>query len=149
MRRLFLVWAVLCAAAAGHAQGGDQAAIRAVLGAQVAAWNRADVTAFMQGYEDSPETIFIGASVRKGYLPILKRYEKDYSTAAQMGTLSFSSIDVRLLPASCGPMEYALVTGHFHLVRTQKGAGAKDDGIFSLVWRKGAHGWKIVLDHTS
>ena len=35
------------------------------------------------------------------------------------------------------------------LERTQKGEAKKDDGIFSLVWRKGAQGWKIVLDHTS
>jgi ketosteroid isomerase-like protein len=41
------------------------------------------------------------------------------------------------------------VTGNFHLERKQQGPGTKDDGIFSLVWRKGSQGWKIVLDHTS
>jgi len=53
------------------------------------------------------------------------------------------------LPGSCGKAEFALVTGRFHLERTQKGESKKDDGIFSLVWRKGPQGWKIVLDHTS
>jgi ketosteroid isomerase-like protein len=42
-----------------------------------------------------------------------------------------------------------VVTGSFHLERTAKGEAKKDDGNFSLVWRKGPQGWKIVLDHTS
>ena len=56
---------------------------------------------------------------------------------------------LRLLPVSCGQTEYALVTGKFHLERKARGEATKDDGIFSLVWRKGPRGWKIVLDHTS
>jgi uncharacterized protein (TIGR02246 family) len=148
MRR-FLLILMMCAAVAACAQSSDEAAVRAVMDAQVAAWNRGDVAAFMQGYENSPETTFIGATVRKGYEPILERYKRDYSTTAQMGTLTFSRIDVRLLPGSCGAEEYAVVTGNFHLERKQQGPGTKDDGIFSLVWRKGPQGWKIVLDHTS
>jgi ketosteroid isomerase-like protein len=66
-----------------------------------------------------------------------------------MGTLSFTNLEVRLLPCSCGKTEFAVVTGNFHLERKAKGEAKKDDGIFSLVWRKGPHGWKIVLDHTS
>jgi len=128
---------------------GDEAAIRAALDEQTAAWNRADITAFMQTYEDSPETTFIGASVRRGYEPILERYKKAYTTRAQMGTLTFNKIEVRLLPGSCGSVELAVVTGAFHLERKTRGEAKKDDGIFSLVWRKGPQGWKIVLDHTS
>jgi ketosteroid isomerase-like protein len=66
-----------------------------------------------------------------------------------MGTLSYSDLDVRLLPDGCGKNEIALVTGKFHLERAAHGAAKKDDGIFSLVWRKGPQGWKIILDHTS
>jgi len=66
-----------------------------------------------------------------------------------MGTLSFGDLEIRLLPCSCGSVEYAVVTGKFHLERSAKGEAKKDDGIFSLVWRKGPNGWKIVLDHTS
>jgi ketosteroid isomerase-like protein len=127
----------------------DESAIRAAIAAQTVAWNRADIDGFMQGYEDSPETTFIGASVGKGYRPILERYKKAYSTPEQMGTLSFTELDVRLLPGACGKSELALVTGRFHLERTAKSAATKDDGIFSLVWRKGPQGWKIILDHTS
>jgi ketosteroid isomerase-like protein len=141
----------LGAAHAAHAQApvNDEAAIRAAIAAQAGAWNRADIPAFMQVYEDSPETAFIGATLHKGYGPILERYSKAYSNAAQMGVLTFSNVEVRLLSSSCGMIEFAVVTGNFHLERTAKGEAKKDDGIFSLVWRKGPQGWKIVLDHTS
>jgi len=127
----------------------EAASIRAVLTAQVNAWNQADIPAFMATYEDSPETTFVGADVHKGFASILERYKKSYSTKEQMGTLTFHDLDVRLLPTAKGEVEYAVVTGHFHLERTAKGEAKKDDGIFSLVWHKGPGGWKIVLDHTS
>lgn len=133
-----------------HAQAGaDAATIRAAITAQVEAWNRADIPAFMQAYEHSPETTFIGMTIGKGYEKILERYQKNYTTREQMGTLTFSDVEVRMLPGSCGKPEFAVVTGRFHLERSQKGEAKKDDGIFSLVWRKGPQGWKIVLDHTS
>ena len=151
MRHLILVLVLVCAAAIAQPQNptGDIAAIRAVITEQTAAWNRGDITAFMHGYENSPDTTFVGISVRKGYDPILKRYQANYTSAAQMGTLSFTNLDVRLSPSSCGSVEYAVVTGNFHLERAQKGAATRDDGIFSLVWRKGPQRWKIVLDRTS
>jgi ketosteroid isomerase-like protein len=127
----------------------DEAAIRAAIATQVEAWNRADIPAFMETYENSSETVFIGVHLRKGYGPILERYKASYTTPAQMGTLSFKDIDVRLMPSSCGTVELAVVTGSFHLERSAKGPAIKDDGIFSLVWRKGLQGWKIILDHTS
>jgi uncharacterized protein (TIGR02246 family) len=150
MRRILLLPVFfLCISVHVFSQSADETAIRAVMAAQAAAWNRADIPAFMQAYENSPQTTFIGSVVRKGYEPILERYRTAYTNAAQMGALSFTNIEVRLLPDACGTVEYAVVTGNFHLDRTQKGAAAKDDGIFSLVWRKGPQGWKIVLDHTS
>jgi len=127
----------------------DRKAIESVIGAQVDAWNRADVPAFMQAYENSPETTFIGAKLRKGYGPILERYKSAYTTPEQMGKLTFGDVEIRLLPSSGGKVEYAVVTGTFHLERAAHGEAKKDDGIFSLVWRKGPQGWKIILDHTS
>ncbi len=136
-------------AAASAGPKDEAAAIRAVLQAQVAAWNRADIPGFMASYEDSPETTFVGTTVAKGFQKILERYRKNYTTQEQMGVLTFSELDVRLLPGSNGKAEYAVVTGHFHLERTAKGEAKKDDGIFSLVWHKSVGGWKILLDHTS
>ena len=150
----FLAAGCLTASAQAKPASPDESAlaissIHAELDMQAEAWNRADVEAFMKTYEDSPETLFIGKTVRKGYQPILERYKKAYSTKEQMGKLTFSDVDVRLLPAACGKAELALVTGKFHLERTAKGEATLDDGIFSLVWRKGPKGWKIILDHTS
>jgi ketosteroid isomerase-like protein len=125
------------------------AIIPAAIQTQADAWNRADIPAFMETYENSPDTTFVGLTVRKGYDTILQRYRQGYSTPDQMGHLTFSNIEVRLLPSSCGSPEYAVVTGNFHLDRTTHGDAKKDDGIFSLVWHRGPNGWKIVLDHTS
>jgi ketosteroid isomerase-like protein len=141
--------AALSAGAGSRAQESDEGTIRTALAAQAEAWNRGDVPGFMQSYEHSPETTFIGVNIGKGYERILERYQKNYTTREQMGTLTFNDLEVRMLPGSCGKAEFAVVTGRFHLERTQKGEAKKDDGIFSLVWRKGPQGWKIVLDHTS
>src|SRR5580698_2663202 len=122
MRRLTILLLIVVGASV-HAQtsGGDEAAIRSVIAMQVAAWNRADIPAFMQTYENSPETTFVGSTVRKGYEPILERYKQAYATPEQMGKLTFSNLEVRLLPGVCGAVEYAAVTGNFHLERTTRG----------------------------
>jgi ketosteroid isomerase-like protein len=154
MRRLFLCLVLIFAAVAAGAQPAsdsqaDRKAIETAISAQADAWNRADIPTFMQTYENSPETTFIGATQRKGYGPILERYTKAYTTPEQMGKLTFGNLEIRLLPTSSGAVEYAVVTGTFHLERAAHGEAKKDDGIFSLVWRKGPQGWKIILDHTS
>jgi len=146
---LLALWTTTPVHSQSATDSSDERAIRGAIYAQAEAWNRGDIPAFMQSYEQSPETTFIGAHIGKGYEKILERYQKSYSTREQMGTLTFSDVEVRMLPGSCGKAEFAVVTGRFHLERTQKGEATKDDGIFSLVWRKGPHGWKIVLDHTS
>jgi ketosteroid isomerase-like protein len=150
---LFMAWVCIGALPVGGQSpaeaAADEGAIRAAIKAQSEAWNRADISTFMQAYEDANDTTFIGATLRKGYQPIRQRYLMSYTTSEQMGKLTFGELDVRLLPASCGKTEFAVVTGKFHLERAAKGEAKKDDGIFSLVWRKGPHGWKIILDHTS
>jgi ketosteroid isomerase-like protein len=156
MKRILATFVLLAFSQFAHPQASpaspkadDETAIRAAITAQSDAWNRADIPSFMQSYENSPETTFIGAELHKGYEPILERYTKAYTNAEQMGKLTFLNLDVRFLPASCGAVEYAVVTGKFHLERTAHGEAKKDDGIFSLIWHKGPQGWKIVLDHTS
>jgi ketosteroid isomerase-like protein len=150
-RVLSFVVLTICACLPLRAQSAaeDESAIRAAMQAQVEAWNHGDIATFMETYENSEDTTFIGLTVRKGYQPILKRYQENYTSREQMGTLSFHDLDVRLLSGGCGKAEIALATGKFHLDRAAHGESKKDDGIFSLVWRKGPQGWKIVLDHTS
>lgn len=127
----------------------DTAAIRQALTQQQSDWNRGDVDRFMQGYKDAPDTTFVGSDVRKGYRTILASYRKHYANKAQMGHLTYSAIEVRLLPGRDGDVRYAMVTGRFHLDRSAHGEAPKDDGIFSLLWEKTPAGWKIIVDHTS
>jgi len=154
-QRFFLLCWFLVALAASlvavpaRATGDDAAAIRQVMAQQAAAWNRGDVTGYMRGYKDAPDTTFVGVGVRKGYRTILDGYRRHYATKEQMGRLTFSGLDVRLLPDARGEVRYAAVTGRFHLDRTTRGEAGRDDGVFSLLWEKTADGWKIILDHTS
>lgn len=126
------------------AAASEEAAIRQVLVEQTTAWNAGNVEAFMKAYKDASDTTFIGAHVRQGYQPIQENYRKNYSSKLKMGTLTFSELNVRVLDA-----KYAIVTGKFHLSRPKSDKGAKNDGVFSLVWEKTDAGWKIILDHTS
>ncbi|WP_447738664.1 YybH family protein [Rhodanobacter soli] len=144
-----LVALALAGSARAAAPGDDSAAIRQVMGQQAAAWNRGDVVEFMRSYKDAPDTTFIGTGVRKGYRTILESYRKHYATKEQMGRLTYSELDVRLLPDAHGEVRYAAMTGRFHLDRTARGEAGQDDGVFSLLWEKTADGWKIIMDHTS
>ena len=137
------IWFILVAGVAlGQAQ--PDAGVRKVLTDQVAAWNRGDIVAFMQGYENSAETTFIGKTVQHGWQQVLDNYKARYATRAAMGVLDFSDIAVRMLGTG-----YASVTGKFHLARGKEGGGDAA-GVFSLVFRKESGGeWRIILDHTS
>lgn len=138
-----LLLPAVCATALSR-DSGPEAEIRAVLAAQEAAWNRADVTSFMEGYEKSADLTFSGASgVTRGWQNVLERYRKRYPGAEAMGKLQFSEIEVRLVGS-----EAALVLGRFHLTRTEK-AGGDASGHFSLFFRKTPAGWRIIHDHTS
>ena len=125
-------------------QTGDaQAAIRAVLEQQTAAWNRGDVDGFMHGYKDSPDTTFISKHVEHGYQAVRARYKRTFTTRTAMGTLALHHLDIHLLCA-----DYATVTGEFHLKRTRAGGG-NAGGVFSLLFQKTPEGWRILLDHTT
>ena len=133
---------LLLAASVVFADSSEQA-IRRVLSAQVQAWNAGDIDAFMNTYENSPNTIFMGKTVRKGYEAVRRRYHEQYPTPEKMGQLRFSDLSVTLLGT-----DYASVTGAFHLTRTAS-AGGNASGVFSLLFRRTPAGWKIILDHTS
>lgn len=123
--------------------GSPEAEIRNILTSQVGDWNRGDIPAFMRAYENSENVTFVGAAVTKGYDPVLKNYIKRYPDKAQMGQLRFEIPEVRMLGS-----DHAFVLGRFFLTRTAEGGGNKE-GVFTLLLRKTAEGWKIIVDHTS
>jgi ketosteroid isomerase-like protein len=137
---LFLAAPFNSAAARSEPADADTA-IRKLLDDQVAAWNRGDVVAFMEGYWKSPQTTFSGGSgVLRGWQAVLERYRCQYPDRAAMGRLLFSDLEISLLAPNA-----ALVLGHWQLERAQDRPG----GVFTLVLRKLPEGWRIVHDHTS
>jgi ketosteroid isomerase-like protein len=117
------------------------AAVRAVLDAQVAAWNRGSLEGFMDGYARSDETVFVsGDNVTRGWQTVLDRYHKGYDTREKMGQLAFSELQITPLSKTA-----AVALGRWQLTR------AKDSphGRFTLIFRRTNAGWRIVHDHTS
>ncbi len=123
------------------APGDSAAQIRTVMSAQVAAWNRGDIDGFMEGYARSGATEFVsGDRITRGWQTVRDRYRKKYRSRETMGRLTFSEIKITPLGADA-----AMVVGRWRLVRQHD----KPHGIFTLLFRRNASGWRIVHDHTS
>lgn len=119
----------------------DADSIRAVLDAQVAAWNAGSLRGFMDGYARTDTLRFAsGGTVRHGWQAALDGYESGYPDRAAMGTLRFDSLDVQGLAPG-----WAMVFGRWHLQR----AADAPNGLFTLVLNKRPEGWRVVHDHTS
>lgn len=117
------------------------AAVRAVMDAQVGAWNRGDIDGFMDGYWRSENMVFIsGDSVTKGWQPTLERYKKSYNTREKMGTLTFSDLEFNVLTKTD-----VVVIGRWMVTKEKE----NPKGRFTLIFRKMKEGWRVVHDHTS
>ena len=125
-----------------NSTAADDSAIRAVLAQQTVDWNRGDLDSFATGYKNSPDVLFIGSKISRGYSQMLERYRAVYSTHEKMGTLTYSDIEVQPLDE-----HFATATGRFHLERTAAGGG-EASGSYLLVFEKTPQGWKIVRDVT-
>ena len=116
-------------------------AIKAVLEAQAAAWNRGDLEGYMDGYDRSNNTEFVGGdTITRGWQTVLDRYRRNYSSWEKMGVLTFSELEISILSKDA-----ALVLGRWHLKR----ANDEPHGTFTLLFRKTKAGWRIVHDHSS
>ena len=107
------------------------------------AWNRGDLTGFMESYEHSPDTVMVGsAGLRRGWTTLRDHYEKAYGGKKGFGVLTFSDFEATEL----GP-DYAVLYGRYHLMRPD--ATKEDTGVFDLVMHRTPKGWRILSDHTS
>ncbi len=120
-----------------------EAEIRAVLDAQVAAWNAGKLEEFMDGYWRSPNlTFFSGGRKLSGWDATIERYRKTYQAEGrEMGKLVFSDLDIQPLGGSA-----AVVRGRYELTMSD---GKKLSGLYTLIFRRFRQGWKIIHDHTS
>jgi ketosteroid isomerase-like protein len=114
-----------------------------VLLVQEKAWNSGDIEGYLKGYKNSPDTIFMGHQISRGYAQIAEDYKRNYPNRSAMGTLSFSELEAHPINDTL-----AICLGHYHLDRSRKDGGAAE-GVFSVVLERTADGWKIILDHTN
>jgi beta-aspartyl-peptidase (threonine type) len=129
--------------AAALAAESPEPAVLQLLAEQQAAWNRGDLEGYMAGYWRSPELTFLsGTTVTRGWDETLARYRKRYQEGGrEMGKLDFSELHVEALSADA-----ALARGRWHLAfESGKGAG----GVFTVLVRKVAEGFRVVHDHSS
>ena len=146
MRRGLVALLLTCAGtslAAEPPTSDPRAGVRAVLDAQVEAWNRGDLEGFMAGYWRSPELVFCtGATVTKGWDATIERYRRRYQAEGrEMGTLRFDSVEVLPMGAYAAAARGAW--------RLRMSDGKEPHGLFTLLLRRIDGAWRIVHDHTS
>lgn len=143
MRALLLVVLALSQGVNTSQRVESVEAVRQILEAQQAAWNRHDLAGFMAGYWNSPDlTFFSGALRTAGWQAALDRYKKNYQDAGkEMGKLEFRDLQIESLGDDA-----AFARGSYNLTMSD---GKTPHGLFTLIFRKFPDGWKIVHDHTA
>lgn len=145
---LLLIFALLAGCAELPADPTDprppletEAAILAVLAAQVEAWNEGSLRGFMEGFARTDDLRFAsGGTVRTGWRATFEAYERGYPDQSAMGTLHFEDLDVTVLAE-----DWALVFGAWRLEL----ATDAPSGLFTLLMQRRPEGWRVVHDHTS
>lgn len=120
----------------------DRVAITTVLDAQVGAWNRGDLAAYMEGYARTDALVFTSSGkVRRGWQKAFDHYQRRYGQdRSAMGKLVFRIDTIDPIGA-----DGAVVLGTWSLVESPHDGR----GIFSVVFERRPEGWRIVHDHTS
>jgi ketosteroid isomerase-like protein len=146
MRRLLfaLAFCVACASAPPVRTFSpmDETSVTEILAKQADAWNRGDLTGYMDGYARVDSLVFTsGSKIRKGWQATFDAYTAKYDTApGTMGHLEFEILQVDNLGA-----DGAVVLGRWSLTKAE----TPGSGVFTVILERRAEGWKIVHDHTS
>jgi beta-aspartyl-peptidase (threonine type) len=117
-------------------------AIQKVIDDQAAAWNLGDLEGFMTGYWKSDDlSFFSGKDHTQGWKATLERYRKRYQAEGkEMGKVVFTEVQIEPLGA-----DSAFVRGRWQVITKKETL----QGLFTLIVKKTADGWRIVHDHTS
>ena len=140
-RKILLLLTLLFSGVVALAGDDDKAQIKAMLNAQTAAWNQADVDGYMDGYWRSEKLRFgSGDTVVYGWQATRDRYAERYDTPEKMGKLWMSDQVIEIFSDTD-----AMVFGRWHLQRTDEELG----GLYTLHLKKIDGRWLIVSDHSS
>lgn len=140
-KQLYILTLLTIIALTGFSQNKNEQMIRALLARQTVAWNKGDITNFMQGYWQSDSLLFIGKSgLTYGWQNTLDNYKKNYKDTVSMGKLKFELLEFKQL----ADQNY-FVVGKWNLTRSIGNL----NGIFSLLFRKIKNTWVIIADHSS
>ena len=109
--------------------------IEELLSRSAAAWSAGNLDAFMECYEESPDTLYLsGTRFVSGYEAIRSMYAERFGGA--MGSLKISVLEIKPIETS-----HAMLVGTYSL------------GVYGghclLVLRKTARGWRISADHSA
>lgn len=114
--------------------------IRAVIDAQVAAWNVGDIEGFMRGYWKSDDLVFTTPEDElRGWEALLERYQSRYETPEQMGRLTVD----RMIVSRTGE-DTADLSGSYRFDTAE----GRRTGRFFMKMRRIDGEWIIVRDHT-
>jgi ketosteroid isomerase-like protein len=143
MRSLVIIITLIAVSAVNplRAQDPEVTRIKALMDAQLKAWNAGNLEGFMDTYWKSDSLLFIGKKgLTYGWQATLDNYRKSYPGKEGMGTLSFQLLEFKQLAADA-----YFVIGKWNLERTIGDLS----GHFSILLRKIGGEWKIVADHSS
>jgi uncharacterized protein (TIGR02246 family) len=135
--------AIVCAAPLA-AHPPEKHAVEAAMTASAAGWNAGEIDRFLGIYSDAPDTSFVTREgLVRGKPAMRARYlaHYDFRDAAKRGTLSFTTLDFRLLDPT-----HALYIARYTLTYA---GGKTQSGPTTLVFAKEATGWHIIADHSS
>lgn len=133
-----------CSWAPERAVEEEKLAVTAALAESAAGWNSGNLDRFMGIYSEDPATSFVSKDgLLRGRETLAERYRTKYTFAdpARRGSLSFETLDFRLLGA-----DHALYVGRYTLVYPD---GKTLSGPTSLVFAREGDSWRIVADHSS
>ena len=118
----------------------DTSRLIAVMQKSAADWNKGDLAAFMDSYDDSATMMSHHGNIGKDSMMI--HYQQTYFKAgAARQQLSFDQFKITPLEGN-----YVLLTGRFTLEGNKLPTLS---GWYSLVCVRTPKGWKILHDHTS
>jgi uncharacterized protein (TIGR02246 family) len=115
--------------------------IRSVLLAQTAAWNDADLDAFMDTFWKSGDfRLIAGGKVAAGWTQAVELYRSRLGDAADFGRLSRDGLAIEMIGD-----DVAIASGRYNLAR----AGGAETGSLTLVVKRIDGLWRIVHAHSS